>query len=276
MNRSRPDTGQQEGILEAVKKELPEIQNESSDNQKPKKARPRTRKKASKEDGTPETDKTIWFKTGRICKGLTLKEFLRKTQLERIISGKAKEKQQGISTEQTITFTQMSHDGICMVKEGYYTLMIELADANYKIRDRNERLAMLDQYAQILNSFDPSINFQIMFFSHKADSRELSQKFNVPLRGDGHDFLREEYTGLLKTLCEKSTSGITKGRYLIIGMEAENLKQARYRLEERAKEVMGDFEEMGSSTRILNGTERLKLLYEFYNQDKPESFGLTY
>ena len=96
----------------------------------------------------------------------------------------------------------MSPDGICMVKEGYYTLMIELADANYKIRDRNERLAMLDQYAQILNSFDPSINFQIMFFSHKADSRELSQKFNVPLRGDGHDFLREEYTGLLKTLCD--------------------------------------------------------------------------
>ena len=216
------------------------------------------------------------FSVIRSFTGLTLKELLRKKKLERLLSGKAKEKQQGISTEQTITFTQMSPDGICMVKEGYYTLMIELADANYKIRDRNERLAMLDQYAQILNSFDPSINFQIMFFSHKADSRELSQKFNVPLRGDGHDFLREEYTGLLKSLCEKSTSGITKGRYLIIGMEAENLKQARYRLEERAKEVMGDFEEMGSSTRILNGTERLKLLYEFYNQDKPESFDFTY
>jgi len=141
------------------------------------------------------------FSVIRSFTGLTLKELLRKRKLERLLSGKAKEKQQGISTEQTITFTQMSPDGICMVKEGYYTLMIELADANYKIRDRNERLAMLDQYAQILNSFDPSINFQIMFFSHKADSRELSQKFNVPLRGDGHDFLREEYTGLLKSLC---------------------------------------------------------------------------
>ena len=276
MNRSSPDTGQQEGILEAVKKELPEIQNENSDNQKTKKARPRTRKKVSKEEDTPETDKTIWFKTGRICKGLTLKEFLRKTQLERLISGKAKEKEKGISTEQTISFQQMSPDGICMVKEGYYTLMIELADANYKIRDRNERLAMLDQYAQILNSFDPSICFQLFLFSRHSDSRDLADKFNVPLRGDGHDFLREEYTGLLKSLCEKSTSGITKGRYLIIGMEAENLKQARFRLEERAKEIIGDFDEMGSSARILDGTERLKLLYEFYNQDKPEGFDFSY
>ncbi len=276
MKRSSPNTGQQEGILEAVKKELPEIQSENSDKQEPKKVKPRIRKKVSKEVDTPETGNTLWFKAGRICKGLTLKEFLRKTQLERLISGKAKEKEKGISTEQTISFMQMSPDGICMVKEGYYTMMIELADANYKIRDRNERLAMLDQYAQILNSFDPSINFQIFLFSRHSDRRELAEKFNVPLRGDGHDFLREEYTGLLKSLYEKSTSGITKGRYLIIGMEAENLKQARYRLEERAKEVMGDFEEMGSSTRILNGTERLKLLYEFFNQDKPEGFDFSY
>ena len=228
MNRSSPNTGQQEGILEAVKKELPEIQSENSDKQEPKKVKTRIRKKVSKEADTPETGNTLWFKTGRICKGLTLKEFLRKTQLERLISGKAKEKEKGISTEQTISFMQMSSDGICMVKEGYYTLMIELADANYKIRDRNERLAMLDQYAQILNSFDPSINFQIFLFSRHSDRRELAEKFNVPLRGDGHDFLREEYTGLLKSLYEKSTSGITKGRYLIIGIEAENLKQARY------------------------------------------------
>ena len=262
--------------METVKKELPEIQPENGDKQETKKVRPGTRKKVSKEDVTPKTDKTIWVKTGRICKGLTLKEFLRKTKLERLISGKTKEKEKGISTEQTISFQQMSPDGVCMVKEGYYTLMIELADANYKIRDRNERLAMLDQYAQILNSFDPSINFQVFLFSRHSDRRELAEKFNVPLRGDGHDFLREEYTGLLKSLCEKSTSGITKGRYMIIGMEAENLKQARYRLEERAKEVMGDFEEMGSSTRILNGTERLKLLYEFFNQDKPEGFDFSY
>ena len=87
--------------------------------------------------------------------GLTFKEFMHKRRLERLLSGKAKEKEKGISTEQTISFLQMSPDGICMVKEGYYTLMIELADANYKIRDRNERLAMLDQYAQILNSFGP-------------------------------------------------------------------------------------------------------------------------
>ena len=208
--------------------------------------------------------------------GLTLKDLLRKRHLERILSGKAKEKQKGISVQQTIGFENMTPDGICKVKEGYYTLMLELADANYKIRDRVERLAMLDQYAQIQNSFDPSINFQIFFFSHRSDSRKLAEKFNVPLHGDGHDFLREEYSDMLKKLCESSTSGTTKGRYLIIGIHADNLKTARSQLKDRAEEVMDDFEEMVSEARILDGAERLELLYEFYNMASPENFAFSY
>ena len=135
-----------------------------SRNSAEKQGKERNRRQVKSREKSRDPDKES-FSIVRKFTGLSLQEHLHKRKLERILSGKEKEKEKGISTEQTITFTQMSPDGICMVKEGYYTLMIELADANYKIRDRNERLAMLDQYAQILNSFDPSINFQIMFFS---------------------------------------------------------------------------------------------------------------
>ena len=216
------------------------------------------------------------FSIARTLTGLTFNEQIRKRRITRLLTGKAKEKTKGISVQETITFEQISPDGICLVKEGYYTRMIEFSDANYKLLDTEARKRMLESYSQILNSFDPEMKVQLFLFSHRTDTREIMEKLNVPLRDDGHDFLREEYSDLLKNLYNTSTKGITKARYLIIGVEAKNLKEARFRLDEKAKDVMRDLEDMGSRARIVDGTERVKLLYEYFNQYNTEGFGFSY
>ena len=207
---------------------------------------------------------------------LTLKEYLRKRELKLLISGKKKEKGKGISSQQTITFKQMSPDGICLVKDGYYTGMIEFADTNYKILDERERMSILRNYSQMLNSFPSDMDIQIFLFSRRRDRREMMERLDVPLRGDEHDFLREEYTQLLKKLFATSTSGITKNRYLILGVKAPNIRDARFRITEKAKEIIQDLSDMRSEARLLNGEERIQLLYEFFNQDKIEDYGFSY
>jgi len=208
--------------------------------------------------------------------GLTLKEYLRKRELSRLLTGKAKEKTKGISAEETISLEQISPDGICLVKPGFYTIMIEFSDINYKLLDTEARKRLLENYSQILNSFDPEVKVQLFLFNRMTDTRKVMEKFNVPLRDDGHDPLREEYSELLKGLYNSSTKGIRKSRYLIIGMEAKNLKEARFRLNEKASDVIRDFEDIGSRAWILDGTERVKLLYEYFNQYDPEGFRFSY
>ena len=75
----------------------------------------------------------------RALTGLTLDEQMRKRRLTRLLTGKAKEKTKGISVQETITLEQISPDGICLVKDGYYTRMIEFSDANYKLLDTDAR-----------------------------------------------------------------------------------------------------------------------------------------
>jgi hypothetical protein len=104
--------------------------------------------------------------------------------------------------------------------------MIEFSDINYKLLDTEARKRLLENYSQILNSFDPEVKVQLFLFNRMTDTRKVMEKFNVPLRNDGHDPLREEYSELLKGLYNSSTKGIRKSRYLIIGMEAKNLKEA--------------------------------------------------
>ena len=260
-----PETGTK--LLEAVRTELPEIGSGKPKLPAEKAEKPAKAEKSQGKEG---------FSISRALTGLTLDEQMRKRRLTRLLTGKAKEKTKGISVQETITLEQISPDGICLVKEGYYTRMIEFSDANYKLLDTDARKRMLESYSQILNSFDPEIKVQLFLFSHRTDTREVMERLNVPLRDDGHDFLREEYSDLLKSLYSTSTKGITKARYLIMGIEAKNLKEARFRLDEKAKDVIRDLGDMGSRARIVDGTERVKLLYEYFNQYNPEGFSFSY
>lgn len=58
------------------------------------------------------------FSIARTLTGLSFNEQIRKRRITRLLTGKAKEKTKGISVQETITFEQISPDGICLVKEG--------------------------------------------------------------------------------------------------------------------------------------------------------------
>lgn len=170
----------------------------------------------------------------------------------------------------------MSPDGICLVKKGYYTGMIWFSDANYRILDERERRGMLEAYSRIINSFTPEMDVQIFLFSRRCDRTSTEEKLDIPLQGDQHDFLRKEYMELLKNLYSGSTSGITKDRYMILGIKAKKLNEARKIITDKAKLVIDGLQGLKSEARLLDGTERMRVMYEFFNQDKPQGFRFSY
>ena len=207
--------------------------------------------------------------------GLTLKEYKRKKELERILAGKGK-KSREISTQQTIAFEEVYEDGICKVHDDFYTKMIEFHDVNYVLLDDTKRANVLGLYSQCINCFDPSVTCQLFLFNRRVNAKNLETQFDIALQGDSHDDIREEYSEMLKNLSTKGTNGIVKGKYLIFGVEAPNLKEARSRFKGLQSDMVNHFRGIGSNARILNGEDRIKLLHEYYNQNEEEAFDFSY
>lgn len=76
-------------------------------------------------------------------------------------SGKKKRGPQ--SAQQTIPYVEMLRDGICKVREGFYTKTIEYEDINYSVASSDDQAAIFDGYCAFLNYFDAALPFQLSF-----------------------------------------------------------------------------------------------------------------
>ena len=66
---------------------------------------------------------------------------------------------------------------------------------------------------------------------------------------------------MLKNQLKKGNNGLTKRKYITFGIEAEDLRTAKMRLERIETDVLGNFKALGAQARPLNGLERLELLH---------------
>ena len=208
--------------------------------------------------------------------GLTLSEHLKLKKLKKELSGDATQSGKQISTQQTITFDKMYKDGICKVRKNYYTKMIEFNDINYVLLDEDERADILGLYSQLINYFDPSINFQIFLFNRHVNEETLAAQFDIAAQGDKFDDIREEFSDMLKNLSAKGKNGVIKTKHIVFGIEAENLKEARQRFISIEADILKNLRNLGTNAKSLDGKERLSVLYEFFNQDKMEPFHFSF
>lgn len=72
----------------------------------------------------------------------------------------------------------------------------------------------------------------------------------------------------------KGNNGLIKTKYITFGIEAEDLKTARSRLERLETDILNNFKVLGVQAHSLTGSERLEIMYHIFNQDKVESFSL--
>lgn len=208
--------------------------------------------------------------------GLTLAEFLKLKKLKKTLSGDNGQSGKQISTQQTITFDKMYQDGICKVRKNYYTKMIEFYDLNYVLLDEEERADILGLYSQLINYFDPTISFQIFLFNRHVNEETLAAQFEISPQGDKFDDIREEFSDMLKSLSAKGNNGVIKSKYIIFGIEAENIKEARQRFISLEADIIKNLKNLGTNAKCLDGKERLRVLYEFFNQDKMEPFHFSF
>ena len=195
-------------------------------------------------------------------------------KVNRNTSGGNKEKK--ITAQQSIPYREMGKDGICRVEDGYYSKTIRFYDINYQLAQNEDKNAIFENWCDFLNYFDSTIHFQLSFINHHSNMAEYEDVIRIKKQNDSFDDLRMEFTQMLRNQLAKGNNGLVRTKYLTFGIEADNIREAKPKLERIETDILNNFKVLGVSAYPLNGVERLQIMYETFNQDNKVPFRFNY
>ena len=166
----------------------------------------------------------------------------------------------------------MFPDGICRVNDHYYTKTVQYQDINYQLNQNEDKSAIFDGWCDFLNYFDSSVHVELSFINTAANADTYAERIAIPLKGDEHDSIRVEYTEMLKNQLSKGNNGLIKTKYLTFGIEADNMKSAKPRLERIETDVLNNFKRLGVHAEPMNGKQRLEQLHGIFHMDEQRKF----
>ena len=203
-----------------------------------------------------------------------------KTAAKGSVKGKPSKKKDGFfakifgpapqSVQQSIPYLNMYRDGICRVSERQYNKTIQFFDINYQLAQADDQALIFENYCDFLNYFDSSISVQLTLVNQRTNIRDFKRSIQIPLVGDKHDDTRKEYNGVLQGQLKKGNNGITKRKYITFGIEADDLRTAKLRLERIETDILMNFKKFGVHAQSLDGKERLDLLHRQLHPDGQE------
>lgn len=205
----------------------------------------------------------------------TIQRKLSREERNRIESAIARAKRDSkvpATAQQTIPYLRMHPDGICQATDALYTKTIQFQDINYQLAQNEDKTAIFDGWCDFLNYFDSSIRFQFSFLNLSASIEEFEQSILIPDQNDDFDDIREEYANMLRGQLAKGNNGLSKTKFITFGIEAENLRTAKPRLERIENDLLNSFKRLGVAAEPLSGKDRLKLLHSIYHLDGQERF----
>jgi len=197
-------------------------------------------------------------------------------QIEAAIARAKKQDKKKKSAQDSIPFERMWPDGICRVKPGYFTKTIQFQDINYQLNQNEDKTAIFDGWCDFLNYFDSSVKFQLSFMNMAANKDTYGKSIVVPLQGDAFDNIRQEYTEMLRSQLARGNNGLIKTKYLTFGIEAENLRTGKPRLERIETDILNNFKRLGVSAKPLNGKERLEIMHQMFHMDEQLDFRFSW
>ena len=195
-----------------------------------------------------------------------------KRQLQALMRSRQQRKKPPHSVQETIPYERMWPDGICRVSPSYYTKTVQFWDINYQLAQNEDKSAIFEGWCDFLNAFDSSVHLQLSFLNLTANADAVEQRILLPDKADGFDAIRREYTEMLQNQLAKGSNGLSKRKYLTFGVESENYRTAKPRLERIETDLLNHFKRLGAAAAPLDGRERLKLMYDMFHLDAQTPF----
>ena len=190
---------------------------------------------------------------------------------------RASNKPKGVkSAQDSIPYRHIFPDGICHVEGRLYTKTLQFGDINYQIAQNEDKTAIFESWCDFLNYFDSTIKFQLTFLNTTANAQDYEKSILIAPQADDFDSIRIEYTDMLHSQLARGNNGLMKTKYLTFGIEADNIKIAKPRLERIENDLWNAFKRLGVQFTSLDGKERLKLMHNILHMSGNEPFSFEW
>ena len=174
------------------------------------------------------------------------------------------------SVQDYIPIQKMWEDGIFKVGNRY-TKTFRFDDINYAVASREDKEAMFLEYSELLNSLDSGVTTKITINNHCRNRVDFERSVLIPFKEDGLDIYRKEYNDML---LDKATgvNSITQEKYITISVHKKDIDEARNYFARIGSELSSHFSKLGSVCTDIDGTERLRILHDFYRAGEEADF----
>ena len=171
-------------------------------------------------------------------------------------------------------FAVYEDDGMIETQPGVFTRSYLLGDVNYQIAKEDEQHEMFMHFGQLLNSFDPTMRFQITINQKNINMDEFERQTMVPLQGDSLDELRIERNHMLKRKILEGKNHLVKEKYLTVAVQADSLEAAQTMFLRLDADLDTNIKKIGNASATpLTSPQRLEILHDIYNLGDEGFFG---
>ena len=180
------------------------------------------------------------------------------------------------TAQQSIPYREMYKDGICRVKGKLYTKTVMFSDISYHLAQNEDKTQIFEKYCDFLNYFDSSVTVQLSFINQHGNQEEFNKSIDIPIQDDSYDDIRREYADMLKNQMAKGNNGLIRTKYITFGIEADNFKAAKMRIERVEADILNSFKVLGVAARPLSGAERLEVIHGQFHPDGKDKFQFSW
>ena len=169
-----------------------------------------------------------------------------------------------------IPITTIYKDGIFKVGNKY-SKSFKFTDINYLTANEEDKQQMFLQYSELLNSFDSEAITKITINNRKLNKEDFKKHILINEKSDNLSEYRHEYNEML-TDKASGVNGIIQEKYLTISIVKKDVESAREYFKRVEKDIETHLAKIGSISRELDTTERLRILHDFYRAGEEEDF----
>lgn len=192
---------------------------------------------------------------------------------DRTLRRKARKLKVPKTVQDSIPYVRVYPDsGIIETKDGTFSKTWVLNDVNYQSANTEEQTDMFLKYAEFLNSMD--LPFEITTVQQALNRAQFEAETMMPMRGDGHDDLRQEQNDILRSKIREGRNELIKTKYLTVSANADSYELALTTFARLDVQIASDIKKIGgASASALSTAKRLELLHDIYNPDSVGLFG---
>lgn len=171
------------------------------------------------------------------------------------------------SAQDTLPFRQMYPDGLCRLTDTAWSRCIEFEDVNYQLAGQDDQTAIFEALCDMYNAHDASIGMELTLICRKVNRADFRKRIEIAAQRDAFDGVRALYTEMLRAQLEHGNNGMVKTKFLVLTIEAADIKTARARFSRIILDALGHFKAMGALAKALDGREWLEVLHGVLHPD---------